>query len=131
MKKKAKRIVNVKVLPGESLDGTGKVCVHLVVRDARGPFIEPYMLHVEDVEVDGRPMKELVSKPARARIACDRKRTVAPVTKNGVTTVTVRTDDPRAVTCPKCMVSADYREAMELWEPTGSNQSVNTVEIGK
>lgn len=111
---KAKRVIGMKVLPGEPLDGTGRVCIHLVVQDENGPFVEPHMLHIDDVEDDhGHPIKQLVSRPTRGRLACDPKRMVAPVTRNGVTTVTVRTDDPRAATCPKCLGSEDYARAMD------------------
>ena len=102
-----KRTICVKVLPGEPTDGTGRVCIHLFVRDAAGPFTEPSAMHL-DAE------KKLAVGPARGRLACDPRRTVAPVVRGGVTTVTHRTDDPRAVTCPKCAASADYARIMGL-----------------
>lgn len=109
------RVIGVKVLPGEPLDGSGRVCIHLFVQDERGPVIEPNVLHMGEVEDDlGSPIKQLVARPTRGRLACDPRRTVAPVTRNGVTTVTMRTDDPRAVTCLKCLKSASYAEVMEL-----------------
>lgn len=101
-----KRVINLRCLPGEPLDGSGRVCIHLFVQDERGPFTEPHALHLVN--------KQMEAKPTRGRLACDPKRLVAPTTKNGVTTVTPRTDDPRAVTCPKCKVSTDYAAAMEL-----------------
>lgn len=104
---RTKRIVNIKVLPGEPLDGTGQVCIHLFVRDNNGPFTEPHVLNVNE-------SKQLVSGPARGRLACDPNRTVKSVTHGGITTVTMRTDDARAVTCPKCKMSRDYAEMMEL-----------------
>ena len=110
-----KRVVNIKVLPGEPLDGTGRACIHLFVQDERGPFAEPNALHVEDWQDDkGKPIKQLVSRPTRGKLACNPKRMVEPVMQAGVTTVTMRTDDPRAVTCPRCLSSADYTKAMEL-----------------
>ena len=98
------RIVNVKVLPGQPTDGNGKVCIHLFVQDERGPFVEPAVIHAED--------GKLVHKPTRGRLACDPKRIVAAVTHNGITTVTMRTDDPRAVTCIGCKKSTDYQHVM-------------------
>lgn len=107
-----KRIVNMNVLPGEPVDGTGRVCIHLFVRDERGSFVEPHVLHpvIKDGEIVKR---ELEAKPTRGRLACDPKRGVAPVKRGGVITVTPRTDSPGAVTCPKCMASKEYIEAME------------------
>ena len=88
------------------------VCIHLFVRDERGPFVEPHVLH--PVVRDGVQVKrELTARPTRGRLACDPKRTVAPTTHRGVTTITPRTDDPRATTCPKCMASPEYAEMME------------------
>lgn len=104
-----KRKVAVKVNPGEPLDGTGQVCIHLFVRDQRGPFVEPHVLHQSDMVP-----KQLEARPTRGRLACDPKRTVAPVKKGGVIIVTPRTDDPRAATCPKCIASEDYKKSMQL-----------------
>lgn len=107
----AKRIVNVKVLPGQPLDGGGTVCVHLFVADARGPFVEPSVLH--PVYEGGVQVKQRVEAQAtRGRLACDPRRDAAPVTRRGVTTVTLRTDDPRGVNCPKCKASAEHAEAL-------------------
>lgn len=100
-----KRKLHMEVLPGEPLDGTGRVCIHLFVQDPRGPFVEPHVLH------ETEPGK-LTARPTRGRIACSAKiKGVAAVVRGGVTYVTHRTDDPRAVTCPKCLAS---REAQEL-----------------
>lgn len=99
-----KRIITMNVLPGEPIDGSGRVCIHLFVRDERGPFTEPHVLH------PGRENpKELEAKPTRGRLACDRMRRVAPVRRGNVTIVTPRTDDPRAVTCPKCLASEECK----------------------
>lgn len=113
---RTKRTINMKVLPGEPLDGSGRVCIHLFVQDEVGPFTEPCALHMAEVEVEGqeRPVKQLVARPTRGRLACDPKRTADPVTRNSVTTITMRTDDARAVTCPKCRRSSDYTRATEL-----------------
>lgn len=106
---KTKRIINVSVLPGEPLDGSGKVCVHLFVQDECGPFVEPMVLHIVD--------NQLVSKPTRGRLACDPKRTVAPVMRGGVTYITMRSDDPRGVTCHKCLASKEYTDKMKQLTP--------------
>lgn len=110
-----KQVIEVKVLPGEPLDGSGRVCIHLFVPDGRGPFSEPCGLYMADVEVEGtdQTVKQLASKATRGRLACNPKRTVAPVSCGAVTTVTMRTDDPRAVTCPKCKASVDFSKMMD------------------
>ena len=104
-----KRIVSVKVLPGEPVDGSGRVCIHLFVQDERGSFVEPSALH--PVIDNGVVVKQKVTaRHTRGRLACDKKRNPAPTTHEGVTSVTSRTDDPRAVTCLKCIASVDYAD---------------------
>ena len=110
----ARRVLNVSVCPGEPTDGSGRACIHLFVRDAHGPFVEPHVLR-QAVDDDGLPVKgQLMAGPARGRLACSPTRTVSPTTRGNVTMVTLRTDDARAVTCPKCMASGLYARAMEL-----------------
>lgn len=110
-----KRQVNLRVLPGEPTDGSGRVCIHLFVPDEAGPFVEPHVLH--PVIENGVAVKQKVqAKPTRGRLACDPKRTVAPVTRGNVTTVTPRTDDPRAATCPRCIASEAYAAMMARYE---------------
>ncbi len=109
----ASRIVNLSVLPGEPLDGTGKVCVHLFLKDSNGTFVEPHALH--PVYKDGLIVKgQLEAKPTRGRLACNPKRNAVPATRNGITTVTPRSDDPRAVTCPRCLASAECKKMLEV-----------------
>lgn len=106
-----RRIVGIKVLKGEPLDGTGRVCIHLFVQDERGPIIEPHALH--SVFENGVQVKQKVAaRPTRGQLACDPKRLVAPVTRGGVTTVTARTDDPQAVSCLSCKASEVYKVMM-------------------
>lgn len=113
---KPNRTVSMSVLPGQPTDGSGKVCIHLFVRDEAGPFVEPHVLHPV-IGPDGQPRKqELKARRTRGRLACSATRTVAPVTRNGVTTVTARSDDPHAVTCHKCIASPFYKEAMAVIE---------------
>lgn len=112
-----KRIINIKVLLGEPLDGSGRVCIHLFVQDNYGKFTEPCVFHMQDMEDNqGQLVKRLITKPTRGRLACDPKKTVDPVTRNGVTTITMRSDDARAVTCPKCRKSVEYAQMMALLE---------------
>ena len=103
-----RKVVNMKVLPGEPLDGTGRVCIHLFVQDELGRFVEPHALH--PVFEDGVQVKQKVdARPTRGRLACDPNRDPAPKTRGNITTVTPRTDDPQAVTCLKCRASEDYK----------------------
>lgn len=112
---KTKRIVSVKVLPGEPLDGSGRVCIHLFVQEESGAFVTPCAVH--PVIVDGAQVKQQVTcGPARGRLACDSSHDPTPSTRNGVTTVTLRTDDPQAVTCLKCIASESYREMVKKHE---------------
>lgn len=108
MRSKARRVISMNVLPGEPLDGSGRVCIHLFVRDEEGLFTEPHVMHQVDHKIECRP--------ARGRLACDPKRNPATVTKGSVTTVTPRTDDPRAVTCPKCLSSRECTELLNQYE---------------
>ena len=106
-----KRVVCMNVLPGEPLDGSGKVCIHLYVQDESGPFIEPHALH--PVFENGEQVKQkMVARPTRGRLACNPKRDATTIVRGKVTTVTHRTDDPRAVTCSKCKASEDYMKMM-------------------
>lgn len=108
-----KRIVNVSVLPGEPTDGSGRVCIHLFVPSDTGPFVEPHVLHSK-LDDQGNPVgRQVEAKPTRGRLACSATRMAAPVTRDGVTKVTQRSDDPRAVTCPKCIASEFYVKMME------------------
>ncbi len=117
MGKQVKRVVGMSVLPGEPVDGTGRVCIHLFVQDERGPIVEPHALHPA-LDAHGQPIKQsVVARPTRGRLACDPRRKVAPVARIGVVNVTSRTDDPRAVTCPKCVASVEYARMMEPLTP--------------
>ena len=121
MKKRVRRVIDVKVLPGEPLDGSGRVSIHLFVKDEQGKFIEPHMLH--PVYKDGVLVKQqLEARATRGRLACNSKRDPAPTTKGRVTTVTPRTDDPRAVTCPKCLASKDCVELLQQIESAAAAQ---------
>lgn len=103
-----KRVIQLRTLPGEPTDGSGKVSIHLFVPDPAGPFTEPHVL--SPVVKDGVPQRQFEAKATRGRLACDPKKSAIPVTRKGVTTLTMRTDDYRAVTCSKCIASRDYQE---------------------
>lgn len=120
MPKDRKRVVNVSVLPGEPLDGRGRVCIHLFVPDESGPFVEPHVLSLATDE-QGRPIsRQTTAGPVRGRLACDPRRLVAPVVRGNVVTVTARTDDPHAATCLKCLATAEYRAMLARIESRGA-----------
>lgn len=102
-----KRIINMKVLPGEPLNGGGRVCIHLFVQDESGPFVEHHALMAT---LNDQGQDVVIVKPTRGRLACDPRRGVDPVVKGNVTTITHRTDSPDAVTCLKCKASKEYIE---------------------
>lgn len=104
---KPKRGISVSVLPGEPTDGGGRVCIHLFVQDEAGPMVEPHALHPPTKDSGG----QLVGAPTRGRLACGK----VPLTKQqeNLFRVTIRTDDPRATTCPACKSSDIYKLMME------------------
>lgn len=119
---KKRRAIQLQALPGQSVEavrrGAGRMVIHLFVKDTHGPFVEPHALH--QACQDGIPVKgQLEAKPTRGRLACQSNALVAPVTRDGVTKVTLRTDDPRAVTCPACLKSDAYEEMMDAVAGTG------------
>lgn len=111
-----KKVVRISVLPGEPTDGSGRACVHLFVRDERGPFVEPHVLQPEKDKDGNQIVGKCVAGPVRGRLACNHSKTVAPVTRGNVVIITLRTDDPRAVSCPKCKASIDYTREMKTSE---------------
>lgn len=118
MSNNPRRLVRVIVLPGEPTDGSGRACIHLFVQDDKGIIVETHALH-EVRDEDGNPIKgQLEARPTRGRLACNPKKKVAPVTKGNVTTITMRTDDPRAVTCPRCIASVDYKNLAAKLQPS-------------
>jgi hypothetical protein len=109
---KVKRSILIGILPGQDPEvvrkGAGSVCIHLFVQDAAGSYTEPSVFMEKD--------KKLVAGPARGRLACDSKRSALPTARGAEVSVTNRTDDPRAVTCPKCKASSDYKAMMQKLE---------------
>ncbi len=118
--KKRRRIVDLKVLPGEPLNGAGRVCIHLFVPDGTGPITERHVTQLRDIpQEDGSSAIRLTVAPSKGHLACDRKRSVAPVERRGVVTVTMRTIEPYAVTCPACRASVEYERLMKLLSGPG------------
>lgn len=118
---KQRQVVSINVVRGEPTDGSGRICVHLFVQDERGSFVEPHAIH--PVFEGGEQVKQVVEcRPTRGRLACDPRRDPTPVIRKGATIVTPRTDDPRAVTCPKCLASKDWAEMTKKLESATSAQ---------
>lgn len=113
MARSRRRIVEVKVLPGEPTDGSGRVCIHLFVPDPVGQIVEPHVLHPAPTP---QQPNALEARATRGHLACDPRKPVAPVARGNVVVVTMRSDDPRAVTCHACITSALYQEAMARLE---------------
>ncbi len=105
---KKRRIVQVNTVPGSPPKPSSKVCIHFFVRDGMGPITESHALHPVFDESGVQVKQKVTVGPARGRLACDPRRTAAPVNRGGVTVVTPRTEEPQAVTCPKCMSSPEY-----------------------
>lgn len=109
-----KRTINIPILKGQPTDGSGIICIHLLVRDPNGPFTENKVYHQAPNQESNTRRKKLIRKPTKCRIACDPKKLVVPIIKNGVTFLTFRSEDPRATTCTKCKKSKDFEIAMNL-----------------
>ncbi len=105
------------VLPGEKTDGSGKICIHLFVQDEKGPFVQHHILHPA-TDKNGDVIKgQLMHRPTRGRLACGViPAPTLPTSKSNIIKVTHRTDEPRAVTCPRCQESDSYKTMMQLLE---------------
>lgn len=122
-----KRVLNISVVPGQKKElvesGGAQLCIHLVVQHTNGPFHEPCILQIDKV-AQALGKQALFSGPRACRLACDHKRQVAAKRKivgdSEVVTVTLRTDDPRAVTCPNCKASEDYAKRLKIITDSGA-----------
>jgi len=89
----ADKILNVKLLP----DKSGRVLIHWLQPDEAGP-----------VQTQGHPVYACI-QPFRGKIACNpTQNTVNPQVRNGETLMCMHSNEVRAVTCPKCMLTPDY-----------------------
>ena len=124
-KKKPKRIINISVLPGEPLDGRGRVCIHLFVCDPKGSFVEPSVMYPVLDENGKVKNGECECRPTHGRLACNPRRNPTPTTRGNVITVTPRSIDTRAVTCPKCIATEDYKKLAALEERANGSPDVS------
>ena len=85
-------ILNVKYLG----DGTERLCVHWLVTDDNGP-----------IETSEPPAQiasaKLIGK--RAKIACNPNQNSLRMTRGDEVVMCLRSDEIRAVTCPKCLAT--------------------------
>jgi hypothetical protein len=92
----------IKLIP----DGTGRVCIHYFHKEANGHVRTPSALMPSTIGL-------LRVGGEAGRIACDASlRTVTPQTRGNELQVCPHTDDPRAATCPACLKTPLWREAM-------------------
>jgi hypothetical protein len=93
----------VKLLP----DKSGRILIHYFVHDPAGPAETP-------TGVTMTALGPLKLGGARGRIACQPKlESVTPQVRAGVTYPIPHSDDPRAVTCPACKETEEYKRVME------------------
>jgi hypothetical protein len=104
------RVLEVRALPD------GRYRIHWFIFDPDGPVSLPQ----GTIETSHGPMKVGGSIPtpdgivlSRGRIACEPQRTsVLPDQRRGTIRMCLRSDDPRAVSCPECQATAEYKAAM-------------------
>ena len=86
-------------------DGTGRVCIHWLIRDPEGP------IQTENRTVIAQNGPQIM-KGARWRMACNPTLSNLDSRDGGRLIPWSHTDDPRAATCPKCLATAAYQAAM-------------------
>jgi len=108
------RYVEIKRLP----DGSGRVRVHWIVPDQNGPLLTSTSAVPSDQGIKLTP-------GIRVRIAClPRQDTFSELTSDNGVKLTLRSDDPRAVTCPECQKTSEYQAARRLIEEINQAASV-------
>ena len=103
--------INLKVLKGEPLDGSGKLCIHFL-------FETPDGLIDTSGEVppglEENPFAKIVLNlhgPRKWRLSCrPEQNTINPQVRNGVRYICLTSNEPLAVTCPDCLQSKDMTE---------------------
>lgn len=82
-------------------DGSGRLCIHWLVRDDAGP------IKLLDVNVPTP-----YPKGKQARIACNKEQNaVTPQQRGQEVFLCLRTDEIRAVTCPACLATNEAKLA--------------------
>ena len=97
------RTVVIKMLK----DGSGRACVHWFRVDPKGPITTPS----KTVPTMMGPMK---FGGVQGYIACNpAQNTVTPQQVGNDIYQCCRSEEPRAVTCPDCMATPEFKAAME------------------
>lgn len=81
-------------------DGSGRVCIHFFVHD-------PPPTKMADITA--RP----ILQGSTGYIACRKQRDVSPQLVNGVWEPCPHSNEARAVTCPACMATEEWKKTME------------------
>lgn len=101
--------VNLKLLPGEPTDGSGRVCIHYFHECADG------LISFKGHAQLRRALK--LSEEVRGTIACrPQQNSVQPQTRNGVVYICAYSSELEAVTCPECLASPLAKTQGELVE---------------
>lgn len=102
-------VVVMRVLPPDA-NGTRYVRVCWFIIDKDGPVQNPGGM----LETSWGPKGY---EGARGRIACQPKRTsVLPEFNGAETRLCVNSEEPRAVTCPECKATPEYKAAMAAYD---------------
>lgn len=102
------RTVELRVLPD------GRVRIHWFMFDQAGPVSLPHGTTKSGVAMGGSLPDENGDYCSRGRIVCQPQRTsILPEKgRRGITRPVVHSDDPRAVTCPECQATEEWKAAM-------------------
>ncbi len=140
---KGKEALNLKLLPGEPIDGTGRIRIHYLVRDdASGKIVFDQSLTNENDALGGLKQADdgmiavsvastfRFKKRSAWRVACNpEQNSLQPQVANGQRYMCVAPPDPLATTCPACLASEDHRAAMRLIEEANRKRAVASGEM--
>ncbi len=100
------RRVQIPVLPD------GRVRIHFFVRDDAGPARTPAGV------LGMTPLGPITAGGLVGHFACQPKNdnVLARRGQDGIIRVLPHSDEPRAATCPECLASAAYKEAMAIYQ---------------
>jgi hypothetical protein len=106
------RTVQIRLLPDK------RVRIHWFQWDQAGPIEQPtnaVLTAVGPVVMGGAAN----GSTRRGRIACmPQVKSALPQMGRGIITPVVHSDDPRAATCPECLATQGWQDAMKLLEQT-------------
>lgn len=95
--------INIKVLPGEPLDGSGKVRIHWFVRSEEGAAVTPSGTLKSSIG----PIKVVGT---RGYLACQKGRTdIGSRIVGGMIVMTLHSDDVRSANCPECLATEEAK----------------------